>query len=54
MFDKFMWGIALGMIGGALIASNSVKARQAVREGQEQVMQKAQELTKSSKQKSSK
>ena len=49
-----MWGIALGMIGGALIASNSVKARQAIKEGQEQVMQKAQELTKSSKQKSSK
>ncbi|MBQ7339738.1 MAG: hypothetical protein IJW43_02655 [Clostridia bacterium] len=54
MFDKFMWGVVLGMLGGAVIASNSVKARQAIKEGQEQVMQKAQELTKSSKQKSSK
>ena len=36
----------LGVIGGAVIATNSAKARQMVREGQEQVKQKVDEISK--------
>lgn len=38
-------GLAVGMIGGALIAANSAKARQLVKDGQEQMLQKAKELS---------
>ena len=54
MNDKFIFGIVLGMLGGALIATNSVKARQMVKAGQEQVVQKAESMTKSSGKKNSK
>lgn len=40
MDDKFLIGVALGMIGGAVLVTNSVKARQVVRDGQEQVKEK--------------
>ena len=43
MNDKFFMGIALGMLGGALIITNSVKARQAVKDGQEEVKKKVSE-----------
>ena len=46
MDDKFLIGIVLGMLGGAVIATNSAKARQAVKDGQEQVIQKMEELSK--------
>lgn len=46
MNDKFIWGLALGMLGGALIVTNSVKARQMVKSGQQQVVEKAETLTK--------
>ncbi len=49
MDDKFLIGIVLGMLGGAVIATNSAKARQAVKDGQEQVKQKMEELSKKSK-----
>ncbi len=49
MDDKFLCGIVLGMLGGAIIATNSAKARQAVKDGQEQVKQKMDELSKKSK-----
>ena len=49
MDDKFLCGIVLGMMGGALIATNSAKARQMVKEGQEQVKQKVEDITKSTK-----
>ncbi len=49
MDDKFLCGIVLGMLGGALIATNSAKARQAVKGGQEQVMQKVEEISKKTK-----
>ena len=49
MDDKFLCGIVLGMMGGALIATNSAKARQIVKDSQEQVKQKVEDLTKSSK-----
>lgn len=51
MNDKFMCGVILGMLGGALLVANSVKARKMVKDGQEQVMQKMGEMKKSSKQK---
>ena len=44
MNDKFLCGIILGMIGGAVLATNSAKARQMVRDGQEQVIDKVSEL----------
>ena len=46
MDDKFLCGVILGMLGGALIATNSAKARQMVRDGQEQVKDKMNEINK--------
>ena len=46
MQDKFVFGLILGMLGGAVIATNSVKARQMVKSGQKQVVEKAETLTK--------
>lgn len=44
----FLLGLALGMVGGALIVANSKKARQMVQESQDQVISKAEKLTKRS------
>ena len=44
MDDKFLCGMLLGVIGGAVIATNSARARQMVRDGQEQVKQKVDEI----------
>ena len=52
MEDKFLFGIILGMLGGAILVTNSAKARQAVRDGQEQVVQKVSEISKKQKNKS--
>ena len=49
MDDKFLVGVVLGMLGGAVLVTNSVKARQMVKDGQEQVRQKVEELSKSNK-----
>ena len=49
MDDKFLCGVFLGMLGGAVLATNSAKARQMVRDSQEQVKQKVEEMSKSSK-----
>ena len=46
MDEKFLTGVVLGMLGGALIAANSVKARQLVKDGQEQVKQKMAKMSK--------
>ena len=54
MNEKFIFGLALGMLGGAVIATNSVKARQLVKSGQEQVVEKAETLTKKTGKKNSK
>lgn len=54
MNEKFIFGLALGMLGGAVIATNSVKARQLVKSGQEQVVEKAETLTKKAGKKNSK
>ncbi len=42
----FCIGLALGMIGGALLVTNSNKVRNAVKNSQEQILQKAEELSK--------
>lgn len=49
MNDKFLFGIILGMLGGAVIVTNSVKARNMVKQGQEQIVDKAKEMQNSSK-----
>ena len=53
MDDKFLFGVMLGMLGGAVLVTNSVKARQAVRNGQEQMIDKMNELGKHQKKSSS-
>ena len=45
MDDKFLFGMLLGVIGGAVIATNSARARQMVRDGQEQVKEKMDEVS---------
>ena len=42
----FIVGLALGMIGGAVIVANSQKARQVVKNSQDQICRKADELYK--------
>lgn len=54
MNEKFIFGLALGMLGGAIIATNSVKARQMVKSGQQQVVEKAETITKKAGKKNSK
>lgn len=52
MDDKFLFGIFLGMLGGAVLATNSAKARQMVKDGQTQVVQKMEDMTKKESKKS--
>lgn len=47
MDDKFLCGMLLGVIGGAVLATNSAKARQMVRDGQEQVRERVEQMGKS-------
>ena len=49
MNDKFLFGMVLGMLGGAVIVTNSVKMRNAVKQGQEQIIEKANKMQNSSK-----
>ena len=49
MDDKFLCGMLLGVIGGAVLATNSAKARQIVKDGQEQVKDKLEDMAKSNK-----
>ncbi len=51
MDDKFLCGMLLGVIGGAVIATNSARARQIVRDSQEQVKEKVEEVTSNKKNK---
>lgn len=46
MDDKFLCGMLLGVLGGAVIATNSAKARQMVKDGQQQVKNKVDEISK--------
>lgn len=44
MDEKFIIGLALGMVGGALIVANSVKARTLIKDGQDELAQKVKGL----------
>lgn len=46
MNDKFICGVILGMLGGAILATNSTKARQIVKDGQEEVQKKVEQMVK--------
>lgn len=39
--EKFIFGLALGMAGGALVVANNCKLRNLVKKNQEDLMQKA-------------
>ncbi len=45
MDDKFFTGIALGMLGGVILATNSLKTRKMVQDGQEQVLEKVSKMS---------
>ena len=49
MNDKFLIGIALGMLGGAVITANSCKVRKTICDCQQQISDKAQALAKKQK-----
>ena len=44
MEKLFCLGLALGMVGGALIVANSYKARSLVKKSQAEIMQKVDEM----------
>ena len=44
MDDKFLCGLCLGMLGGAVIIANSNKARKAVMDSQEKIIEKLEDL----------
>ncbi len=44
MEKLFCLGVALGMVGGALIVANSYKARSLVKKSQSEIMQKVDEM----------
>ena len=44
MEKMFCLGLALGMVGGALIVANSYKARSLVKKGQQEVMDKVDKM----------
>ena len=45
MDKNFACGIVLGLIGGMLIVANSYKARKLVKDSQEEIKNKLQEMT---------
>ena len=45
MNEKFWCGMIIGALGGAIVVANSVKAKKAVIDGQEQVVKKIEEVT---------
>ena len=52
MDDKFLCGMLLGVIGGAVLATNSNKARQMVKDSQALIKQKVEEFGKGQEKKS--
>ncbi len=46
MDEKFLAGILLGMVGGAVLVTNSVKAREVVKDGQNEIKKKVAEMSK--------
>lgn len=49
MDDKFFIGVALGMIGGAVLVTNSVKARSIVKDGEQEIIKRVNKLGKQKK-----
>ncbi len=49
MDEKFLAGIILGMLGGAVLVTNSVKAREVVKDGQKEIQKKVAEMGKTKK-----
>lgn len=45
MCDKFLCGLVLGMLGGAVIVANSKKIRQAIKKGQEKAKEKMEQCS---------
>ncbi len=41
--EKFIFGLAVGMAGGALLVANNCKLRNLVKKNQEDIMQKAEQ-----------
>ena len=54
MNEKFLFGVVLGMVGGAVLATNSAKTRQLVKDGQTEVQKRVEVITKPKKQTSKK
>lgn len=54
MNDKFLFGVILGMLGGAVLVANSTKVRTAIQDSQEQIKDKAIDMMTSKKKKSQK
>ena len=52
MDEKFLTGVLLGMLGGAVIVTNSVKLRSLVKEGQSTVKEKVASVANGKKNKS--
>lgn len=46
MNEKFLIGVVLGMVGGAVLVTNSTKARQLIKDGQAEVQKKVEVITK--------
>ena len=44
MNEKFYLGMLIGALGGAMVVANSIKARKAIVNGQEQVMERIEEF----------
>ena len=49
MDDKFLCGILLGMVGGAVLATKSAKTRQVIKDGEQQLIEKVKEMDKTQK-----
>ena len=49
MDEKFVLGLGIGMLGGAIVVANSTKAKKLVVEGQTAVKSKVKEIAKKDK-----
>ena len=52
MEKSFVCGMILGLLGGAILVTNSYKARKLVKDGQEQIKKKVSEMTENQNKKS--
>lgn len=52
--EKFILGVAIGMVGGAVVVANNCKLRNLVKKNQEEIMQKVEKYIDSKMQNSDK